>query len=74
MKISLLVGKMIPDRVDIDDARLTQILVNIIGNAVKFTPENGSVKVRARFIPENLGEAGSLTTSVIGGASNKRGD
>jgi signal transduction histidine kinase len=26
--------------------------VNIIGNAVKFTPEHGKVKVRARFVPE----------------------
>lgn len=56
MKISLLVGKMMPDSVDIDDARLTQILVNIIGNAVKFTPENGSVKVRARFIQDGANQ------------------
>lgn len=28
------------------------MLVNIIGNAVKFTPTNGQVKVRARFINE----------------------
>ena len=41
---------MIPDLVEIDEARITQILVNIIGNAVKFTPEKGSIKVRARFV------------------------
>ena len=51
--ISLKIGKKMPELVEIDDARLVQILVNIIGNAVKFTPANGNIKVRARFIPDS---------------------
>lgn len=53
IKISLKTGKKMPDMVEIDEPRLTQILVNIIGNAVKFTPESGKVKVRARFVPDS---------------------
>lgn len=51
VNISLKIGKNMPSAVEIDEARLTQIFVNLIGNAVKFTPPNGQVKVRARFIP-----------------------
>lgn len=32
----------------IDDGRLAQVLINIIGNALQYTPENGNVVVRAK--------------------------
>ena len=47
--MSLHIGRNIPDKIEIDDGRLTQILVNIIGNAVKFTPSLGKVDVKANF-------------------------
>ena len=53
VSMSLKIAKDMPDAVEIDESRMSQVLVNLIGNAVKFTPSNGKIKVRARFIPEN---------------------
>jgi len=44
LQLSLSVEETIPDTLEGDATRLTQILVNLIGNAIKFTP-GGSISV-----------------------------
>lgn len=61
LELALVVDPQTPRRVIIDEGRLRQILVNLAGNAVKFT-DSGQVVVRAsrrddrfRFVVEDTG-------------------
>ena len=38
-----------------DDQRLSQVLTNLLSNAVKFTPERGSIQLKAHFVKEENG-------------------
>jgi signal transduction histidine kinase len=41
----------LPD-VDVDPGRMTQVLTNILENAIRHTPENGQISLRARQVSE----------------------
>ncbi len=51
----------IPERIQSDPTRLRQILVNLIGNAIKFT-ETGGVRVIARFVDGAQDDRGASPT------------
>jgi len=51
-KITVYIDKSIPRVLIGDDQRLAQVITNLLGNAVKFTPEEGSIKLDTRFIKE----------------------
>jgi two-component system, sensor histidine kinase and response regulator len=54
-KFSINIGKDIPETFIGDDQRLAQVIANLLGNAVKFTPEKGSISLDAHLEKEDDG-------------------
>jgi signal transduction histidine kinase/ABC-type amino acid transport substrate-binding protein len=46
------IDSAIPKLLIADDQRLTQVITNLVGNAVKFTPEQGSISLDAQILGE----------------------
>jgi signal transduction histidine kinase/DNA-binding response OmpR family regulator/PAS domain-containing protein len=54
-KLVVHIDREIPPVLIADDQRLAQVVTNLLGNAVKFTPEEGSITLNASFIGEENG-------------------
>ena len=54
--LTLHIDPAIPQFITGDEQRLSQVITNLIGNAVKFTPEKGSIAIRAECVSGELSE------------------
>ncbi|MDR0443089.1 MAG: response regulator [Treponema sp.] len=65
-KFTLNLDPAIPRNLTGDDQRLTQVITNLLTNAVKFTPKHGSIHLDTRFVREdgNKGTGSQCTIQI----------
>jgi PAS domain S-box-containing protein len=54
-KLTVHIDNAIPKTLIADDQRLAQVITNLLGNAIKFTPKEGFINLDARFMGEENG-------------------
>jgi signal transduction histidine kinase/DNA-binding response OmpR family regulator len=62
-KFSVHIDRSIPRTLIGDDQRIAQVITNLLGNAVKFTPERGAISLTARLL-EKANDVCTLQISV----------
>ncbi len=66
---ALALAKRLPDvlpEAEFDAARITQVLINLIGNAIKFTPRQGRITIEAKVVPEGDALEVSVADTGVG--------
>lgn len=62
-EIEIVIDDYVPDYIICDQVRLSQVLINLIGNSVKFT-ESGKIYLRVKLLSRNADESARLCFEV----------
>jgi len=76
-EFAIYIDRSIPQIMIGDNQRLTQVITNLLGNAIKFTPEKGKIKINTYLLGEENGVCTikiSVSDSGIGISPEKQAD
>ena len=68
----IFIDPLIPKEIEIDEMKLQRVIMNLIGNATKFTPEYGSIKFYVTYVKDNNSINISIKDDGIGIAKDKQ--
>ena len=74
-KFAVHIDKNVPGTLIGDDQRLAQVITNLLGNAIKFTPEGGAISLNASLLEEKDGVCAikiAVTDTGIGISSEQQ--
>jgi len=63
LRFSVYIDRRIPKILVGDDQRLAQVIINLLGNAVKFTPDHGAIGIETRLVARQ-GEDCTIEISI----------
>ncbi|MEA5507390.1 CHASE2 domain-containing protein [Halotia wernerae UHCC 0503] len=63
ISFNILISDRLPSTIETDEKRLRQVLINLLGNAIKFT-NSGSVTFKVELLETNLESAQSPTANI----------
>ncbi len=52
--------------INLDPERIHQVLANLIANALRYTPRDGTIHIRSRIVPSKTGKAAELAVEDTG--------
>ena len=69
---NIFIDPLLPKEIELDSMKLKRVLMNLISNASKFTPENGSIEFSLRYKPKEKKLHIYVKDSGIGIAKDKQ--
>ena len=72
LELTIDIDPSIPKTMHGDDQRLTQVVTNLVGNSIKFTPDFGKISIRARLIKKEGAECTILVSVRDNGIGMKK--